>query len=165
MSNDKCKKHGCVVCEECAREEADAEIAVLRAEVERLREVLRALYALVNAECPRLLDETRGGDANVDMLVEAALAQPLTAAERKANYRRLAELMREWRDDDEPEPEIEPVEIRETPAPTIDRERLAKALLLVLPSWYDDGEPTQLAAEMMADEILAAAVGKEEMRP
>ncbi len=39
----------------------------LRQREERLRKVLTELYALVRGECPRLLNEDSGGDAELDL--------------------------------------------------------------------------------------------------
>ncbi len=42
-------------------------------ENKRLREILEDLYALVRGECPRLLIEDSGGDANLDLQIQQAL--------------------------------------------------------------------------------------------
>lgn len=41
----------------------------------RLREALENLYALVQGECPRLLNEDSGGDAQLSMEIEQALKE------------------------------------------------------------------------------------------
>lgn len=53
--------------------EAERDAAVARAEA--LHVVLCDLLAVVRGECPALLDEDRGGDANLAMRIDAALAQ------------------------------------------------------------------------------------------
>lgn len=44
-------------------------------QITRLREALAELYALVKGECPRLLNEDAGGDAQLDMKIEQALKE------------------------------------------------------------------------------------------
>lgn len=50
-----------------------AQLATARAEGERVAVSLRELHAFVWGECPRLLDEDRGGDAELDIRVIEAL--------------------------------------------------------------------------------------------
>lgn len=50
----------------------------LAAEVVALREALEKLTALVRGECPALLDELRGGDAKLDMEIDALAQAPDT---------------------------------------------------------------------------------------
>ena len=40
---------------------------------DKIKQALSELYALVNGECPRLLDEDRGGDAQLDWEIRKAL--------------------------------------------------------------------------------------------
>jgi len=42
---------------------------------DELNEVLIELYALVQGECPRLLDEDSGGDAELQLKIEQALKE------------------------------------------------------------------------------------------
>jgi hypothetical protein len=44
-----------------------------------LRQALQELYALVKGECSSLLDEDSGGDANLDLRIDAALTAPPAA--------------------------------------------------------------------------------------
>lgn len=44
-----------------------------RAEIARVRAVLKELHALVKGECPSLLNEDSGGDARLALQIEEAL--------------------------------------------------------------------------------------------
>ena len=44
-------------------------------EITRLREALTSLYALVKGECPSVLNEDSGGDAQLAMEIEQALKE------------------------------------------------------------------------------------------
>ena len=44
--------------------------------IARLREALKELRAIVKGECPSLLDEDSGGDANLDIKIDEALTAP-----------------------------------------------------------------------------------------
>ncbi len=52
-----------------------SELTAARAEVEALRAALIDLRALVQGECPSLLDEDSGGDARLALAIDAALAK------------------------------------------------------------------------------------------
>ncbi len=60
---------------EAAHVALDRELGESKAREERLREALRALYALVKGECPSLLRDDSGGDAVLDCAIEAVLKE------------------------------------------------------------------------------------------
>lgn len=51
------------------------ENAEQRQEIARLREALRELHAVVNGECPSLLNEDSGGDARLALEIEELLKE------------------------------------------------------------------------------------------
>lgn len=53
----------------------DGQIDELRAELDAARELLRELTALVRGECPSLLNEDSGGDANLALSIDDALKE------------------------------------------------------------------------------------------
>ena len=57
-----------------SKEEVDANVSLFAAAPELL-EALKKLYALVEGECPSLLDEDSGGDSRLDIEIRAAIAK------------------------------------------------------------------------------------------
>ena len=64
-----------------AHSRALAGMMIARDDRDRLRDALRELKALVQGECPSLLDEDSGGDAALALRIEAALAPGGTSNE------------------------------------------------------------------------------------
>lgn len=61
----------------CAElESISSQLAERERQVGAMREALEELVATVRGECPSLLNEDSGGDANLDMRIKAALASP-----------------------------------------------------------------------------------------
>lgn len=57
-------------CAACAKEQHESKV---EQSLEHVLYLLDELYALVNGECPSLLDEDRGGDASLDAKIARAL--------------------------------------------------------------------------------------------
>lgn len=53
-------------------------VRTLRAQLDEARRALGELHSLVKGECPSLLNEDSGGDAELDLAIDAALNQPKT---------------------------------------------------------------------------------------